>query len=49
MMMISRKKEVLEDHPKYGKIFKLLEKYGGGINKWEERNRKISGILELMS
>jgi hypothetical protein len=35
-----RTKDLLKDK-KYGNIFKLVEKYGGGLEKWEKMNLKI--------
>ena len=39
------KKEKLTEHEKYGRIFRLIEEYGGGIDKWEKKNKKI--LLQL--
>jgi len=46
--MARRKKESLKDHVKYGKLFILIEKYGGGLEKWTEKNREISQVLKSM-
>ena len=35
------RKEDLLNHEKYGRIFRLVENYGGGLDEWERKNEKI--------
>jgi len=46
--MARRIRQDLRDHEKYGALFRIVDKYGGGIEEWTKKNRKISRALRLM-
>ena len=41
LSMKKRDKDKYAKYGKYSKYFELLDKYGGGLEKWEKRNQQI--------